>query len=151
MPRKFMKFIILVLLNAPGSRHFTRVRRIMSGVVPQNSLRGKSAAAGKRAASPHCQCSRFLRLPVSTLSRTTKRSCATQTADLTQPSDLVVGIDLGTTNSAVAVSLPVRNVWPSLLFYLRTPRCAEVRGSAACDHQAGRGCKHSTICSCIPA
>ena len=86
----------------------------MSGTVPQSSLCRKSAITRKQAASPHWKCIRFLRLQLPIFTRRITPNSATQTVDHAQTSDLVVGIDLGTTNSAVAVSFARTEAFLSL-------------------------------------
>ena len=86
----------------------------MSGIVPLSSWCGERVTKGQRAALTHCKLIRFVQLQLPTVSRRITVNCATQTADHAQPSSLVVGVDLGTTNSAVAVSLAMREACSSL-------------------------------------
>ncbi|KAL3139986.1 hypothetical protein ABBQ38_004272 [Trebouxia sp. C0009 RCD-2024] len=88
----------------PGGLGFCgRVPRNMSGIVPRSSLCPTSTITKKRCVSPRSNVSRsLLCLQFRSVGRRITLNCAAQVPDDPQPSNLVVGIDLGTTNSAVA-------------------------------------------------
>lgn len=106
-----------------NSDAFIAVFRTMTGSVPAVSLNQASIDLGRRAGPRSCNLRRsLLQVRDLQLRERITQKCTAQEAELTQNSELVVGIDLGTTNSAVAVSHETRlSCEPSSVSHFSAP------------------------------